>query len=69
MALVKLTTPIDEQTIRSLHVGGTVNITGPLYTGRDAVHHRIHTGTKPPVDLEGQIIYHCGPVMVKEGDQ
>src|SRR5258706_15933339 len=69
MALVNLTTPIDEATIRTLHVGDTVAITGRLYTGRDAVHHRIHTGTKPPVDLEGQIIYHCGPVMVKEGDQ
>jgi tartrate/fumarate subfamily iron-sulfur-dependent hydro-lyase beta chain len=69
MANVKLTTPIDEATIRSLNVGDTVSITGRLYTGRDAVHHRLHTGVKPPVDLEGQIIYHCGPVMVKEGDQ
>src|ERR1043165_9241139 len=69
MAQVNITTPVDEATIRSLNFGDTVSITGRLYTGRDAVHHRIHTGTKPPVDLEGQIIYHCGPVMVKEGDQ
>jgi len=69
MATVKLTTPVDEATIRSLHVGDTVSISGRLYTGRDAVHHRLHSGVKPPVDLEGQIIYHCGPVMVKEGDQ
>src|SRR4051812_8226972 len=68
MALVNLTTPIDEATVRSLHVGDTVSITGRLYTGRDAVHHRLHTGVKPPVDLKDQIIYHCGPVMVKEGD-
>ncbi|MGH9422653.1 MAG: fumarate hydratase C-terminal domain-containing protein, partial [Thermoanaerobaculia bacterium] len=46
MAQVNLTTPIDETTIRTLHVGNTVAITGRLYTGRDAVHHRIHTGTK-----------------------
>ena len=69
MAQIKLTTPIDEETIRSLNVGDTVSISGRLYTGRDAVHHRIHSGVKPPVDLAGQIIYHCGPVMVKEGDQ
>jgi tartrate/fumarate subfamily iron-sulfur-dependent hydro-lyase beta chain len=69
MALVKLTTPLDEHTTRSLTVGDTVSITGRLYTGRDAVHHRIHEGTKPPVDLNGAILYHCGPVMVKEGDQ
>ena len=66
MALVTLNTPISEETIRSLKVGDTVEITGLVYTGRDAVHHRIHTGTKPPVDFAGQIIYHCGPVMVGE---
>src|SRR5512142_2058663 len=69
MATIKLNTPIDEKTIRSLHVGDNVAITGRLYTGRDAVHHRLHSGVKPPVDLRGQIIYHCGPVMVKEGEQ
>jgi tartrate/fumarate subfamily iron-sulfur-dependent hydro-lyase beta chain len=69
MAEIKLNTPIDEKTIRSLHVGDSVTISGRLYTGRDAVHHRLHQGVAPPVDLQGQIIYHCGPVMVKEGDQ
>jgi fumarate hydratase class I len=69
MALVKIHTPLDEATVRGLNVGDTVAITGRLYTGRDAVHHRLHNGEKPPVDLSGQIIYHCGPVMVKEGDQ
>src|SRR5438270_14029197 len=69
MSVVKITTPIDEATIRSLHVGDSAAITGRLCTGRDAVHHRVHEGVKPPVDLEGQIIDHCGPVMLKEGDQ
>lgn len=68
MALVQLTTPISEAQARSLRVGDTVELSGRLYTGRDAVHHRLHHGEKPPVDLAGQIIYHCGPVMVKEGD-
>ncbi len=66
MALVKLTTPISEEQARSLTVGDTVEISGRLYTGRDAVHHRLHNGQKPPVDLNGHIIYHCGPVMVQE---
>ena len=69
MATVKLNTPLTEEIVRSLHVGDSVSISGRLYTGRDAVHHRLHEGVKPPVDLAGQIIYHCGPVMVKEGDQ
>ena len=61
MAQVNITTPVDEATIRSLSVGDTVSITGRLYTGRDAVHHRIHEGTKPPVDLSGAILYHWVP--------
>lgn len=69
MAKINLNTPIDEATVRGLHVGDTVLITGMIYTARDAAHHRIHEGTKPPVDLRGHILYHCGPVMVKEDDQ
>ena len=68
MALVEMNTPVTEDIIRSLTVGDTVEITGLLYTGRDAVHHRLHNGQKPPVDLAGQIIYHCGPVMVQNDD-
>ncbi|HUP50014.1 MAG TPA: fumarate hydratase C-terminal domain-containing protein, partial [Thermoanaerobaculia bacterium] len=69
MSTIKLKTPVDESTIRSLHVGDTVSISGRLYTGRDAVHQRLHDGVKPPVDLKGHILSHCGPVMVKEGEQ
>ena len=43
-----------------------VLITGKLFTGRDAVHKRLHEGTKPPVDLKNQIIYHCGPVVLQD---
>ena len=50
MALISLTTPLSEALTRSLKVGDTVEITGRLYTGRDAVHHRLHHGEKPPVD-------------------
>jgi len=39
-----------------------------MYTGRDAVHaHLMHNA--PPVDLNGCILYHCGPVMLKQGDK
>ncbi len=66
MAVIPLTTPLDEAAVRRLKVGDTVELSGRLYTGRDAVHHRLHNGTPPPVDLHGQVIYHCGPVMVGE---
>ena len=64
---MELHTPISEETIRSLKVGDLVEITGIIHTGRDAVHKYIHDGGNLPVDMRGGILYHCGPVMVKEG--
>jgi fumarate hydratase class I len=58
--------PYTEEQVRRLKVGDMVGITGMLYTGRDAVHKFLHEGGTPPVDLRNQIIYHCGPVVVKE---
>jgi len=63
---MQLEAPFTEEKIRALRVGDKVEITGLLYTGRDAVHKYLHDGGKPPVDLTDSIIYHCGPVVVKE---
>ena len=38
-----------------------------MFTGRDAVHSHLMKH-EPPVDLRGSVLYHCGPVVVKEGD-
>ena len=62
-----LEAPFTEEKMRRLHVGDKVEITGLLYTGRDAVHKYLHEGGKSPVDLTDSIIYHCGPVVVKQG--
>jgi len=61
-----LEAPFTEDKIRALKVGQLVEISGLVYTGRDAVHKYLHDGGKPPVDLKNSIIYHCGPVVVKE---
>jgi fumarate hydratase class I len=68
--MTSLTTPISEATIRSLKVGEAVEISGTLFTGRDAVHKYLHEGGKlpPGVNLKNGIIYHCGPVMMKQDD-
>ncbi len=70
MAQVKITTPVDEATIRSLQAGDEVLISGILYTGRDAVHKYLAGGGALPagVDLTGGIIYHCGPVVVESNE-
>jgi fumarate hydratase, class I len=62
---IALTTPLDEATVRSLKVGDVVMISGRAYTGRDAVHHHL-VSHAPPVDLNGAVIYHCGPVVAKD---
>ncbi|GEK34645.1 fumarate hydratase [Kurthia sibirica] len=63
--VIELTAPISEEKIRSLKVGDVVKITGRMFTGRDAIHHHLMSHDAP-VDLNGQIIYHCGPVMAKD---
>ncbi len=70
--MVLLEAPFTEEKIRSLKVGDMVEITGMLLTGRDAVHKWLADGNIPPkdeVDLTNSIIYHCGPVMMKQGNK
>ena len=66
--MIELTTPITEEQVRDLKVGDQVSISGVVYTGRDAVHKYLHEGGALPegVSFEGSIIYHCGPVVVKD---
>jgi fumarate hydratase class I len=64
---VSLRTPLSEDQVRALKVGDVVLLSGKVYTGRDAVHHHLMKHD-PPVDLRGGVIYHCGPVVAKEGD-
>jgi fumarate hydratase, class I len=65
--VVTLQAPITEEQIRELKVGDVVQINGMMYTGRDAIHKYL-SDHDSPVDLNGQVIYHCGPVMLKDAD-
>ncbi|HEU4402361.1 MAG TPA: FumA C-terminus/TtdB family hydratase beta subunit [Candidatus Polarisedimenticolia bacterium] len=62
---ISLRAPLGEEQVRRLRVGDVVMISGMMFTGRDAVHHHMMK-QPPPVDLHGQILYHCGPVVMKE---
>jgi len=65
---VVLTPPLAESQMRALKVGDVVLINGEMFTGRDNVHAYLMKNS-PPVDLNGAALYHCGPVMLKQGDQ
>ena len=62
--MIQLTTPISEETIEDLQVGDTVEISGYILCGRDAVLPKvlqmIEDGTvgELSVDLQGQVIFH-----------
>ena len=64
---IRLTAPISDDQIRALKVGDVVLVSGRMFTGRDAVHAYLMKHD-PPVDLRGAVLYHCGPVVVKEGE-
>jgi fumarate hydratase class I len=68
--MIKLSFPFTKEKILDLKVGDEVLISGVVFTGRDAVHKYLHEGGKLPegVSLRDGIIYHCGPVMMKQPD-
>ncbi len=60
---IVLQPPVSEEQVRRLKVGDVVLISGEMYTGRDTVHSYLMKH-QAPVNLRGQIIYHCGPVVL-----
>ena len=66
-----LSAPLDEDTVRGLELGETVSISGPVVTGRDEVHIRAleyaERGEQVPSAIRGAVLYHCGPIMRREG--
>ncbi len=70
MNIKHLQLPLSQDDIKRLHAGDTVLLSGTIVTGRDMAH-RWLVDEKPDeirdVLHEGAI-YHCGPIMLKEGD-
>ena len=65
---IVLRPPLSEADVRALKVGDVVLITGECFTGRDAVHAYLMKH-EPPVNMRGSVLYHCGPVMLKKGEE
>ncbi len=67
----KITTPLDDKSVRELKAGDSVLINGYIYTARDAAHKRlielIKNNQELPIELKGQIIYYVGPAPAKPG--
>jgi fumarate hydratase subunit beta len=69
--MIRLDLPVSESKIRELKVGDEVSLYGVIVTARDAAH-KLMVEEKPDLVrplLQNGAIYHCGPVMRKEGDR
>ena len=65
---VRLNTPLEVEDVSKLSIGDTVYISGTVYTARDSAHKRmVEDGS--PVNLEGAVIFHAGPIITKENEQ
>ena len=72
-AVIKyINAPLTEETVKDLHAGDVVRISGYIYTARDAAHKRLYEalerGEKLPLDLTNNVIYYVGPTPAKPGE-
>lgn len=66
MAVKRIVTPLGPPGTRDLKAGDRVLLSGTVVTARDQVHKYLAAGGIAPIDLSGLVIYHCGPVVVRE---
>lgn len=69
---IQITTPFTIEAAEKLSSGEIVEITGVIYTARDAAHKRMweehqKTGTLP-IPIENSIVYYAGPAPAKKGE-
>ena len=65
---VRLRTPLSEEDVLNLSAGDIVHLSGVIYTARDSAHRKILELAERgelPFELDGAVIYHCGPVVRK----
>ena len=67
----KLTLPLSDEELLSLHAGDSVLLSGTVYTARDCAHKRIFelldANMPLPFSLKGAFIYYAGPCPATKG--
>lgn len=62
----------DLDKLKDIHAGDVIELTGIIYTARDAAHMRIenmlNNNEKLPVDFNNAFIYYAGPTPTKPGN-
>jgi fumarate hydratase subunit beta len=69
--ILQMKTPLTRADIKGLKIGDILELTGTIYTARDAAHKRLQSAwleKKPlPLDLTNQFIFYAGPCPAKPG--
>jgi fumarate hydratase subunit beta len=69
--IIKLSTPLTKDDISKLNIGDVIELSGVIYTARDAAHKRIKENVEnnrpQPIELKDQIIFYVGPTPAKPG--
>ena len=70
-SIIQLKTPLTKTDIASLKIGDILELTGTIYTARDAAHKRMQTalneGKSQPIDFTNQFVFYAGPCPAKPG--
>jgi fumarate hydratase subunit beta len=71
VVLKKIQLPLTDETIKDLHAGDNVLLTGVIYVARDTAHKKmieaLDDGQPLPFDIKGQTVYYMGPSPAKPG--
>lgn len=69
--VIPIELPLAEEAVSGLRMGDVCELSGVVYTARDAAHKRmveaLDRGEALPFDLEGEVIYYTGPTPAMPG--
>ncbi|MCL2068699.1 MAG: FumA C-terminus/TtdB family hydratase beta subunit [Oscillospiraceae bacterium] len=69
--IIRLETPLLKADMKNLRIGDVLELTGIIYTARDAAHGRMYkawkSGEEQPVDFTNQFVFYAGPCPAKPG--
>lgn len=71
MRRIRISTPLEKGVIEGLRAGDEVDLSGAIFTARDAAHKRLKEfldrGRHIPVNLKDAVIYYTGPTPPRPG--
>jgi len=69
--IIQLHTPLTKKDMLDLNIGDVLELTGTIFTARDAAHKRMQAalaeGCPQPIDFTNQFIFYAGPCPTKPG--